>query len=155
MRSGDDVRIQPFEPRHQSEVRALILAGLAERWGDVDSSLNRDLDDIAASYADGRVLIAVRGEEIVGVGAIVPNEGTTVEIKRVSVARGARRSGVAASIVDALVSVARSWGSERVVCETNADWTSAVELYRSRGFTIDGDVTGPFGVETYFTFDLS
>ncbi len=70
--SKADLRIARFRPEDQDAVRALILAGLEERWGAVDPSLNPDLDDIAAIYADSVVLVAWTGNEIVGAGCTPP-----------------------------------------------------------------------------------
>ena len=155
MARNAQLEIAPFTPRHQPEVRALILAGLAERWEVLDESLNRDLDDIATSYATGRVLIAMRGGRVVGVGCIVPVDDNSAEIKRMSVASDERRSGVGAAIVDALLEVARSWSAQRVVCETSSHWSSAVEFYVRCGFRVDYEQEGNFGRDTYFSYTLA
>ncbi|MCP4415536.1 MAG: hypothetical protein GY805_02870, partial [Chloroflexi bacterium] len=42
--------IRPFHPQDQSATKQLILAGLVEHWGELDPSLNPDLNDIARSY---------------------------------------------------------------------------------------------------------
>jgi len=141
-------------PKHQSAVRTLVLSGLAERWGTVDTSLNHDLDDIASSYATGTVLIAVRRGSVVGTGAVVPRDRDTAEILRMSVARSERRNGIGRMLVVALIEVARSWAAQRVICETSSHWTSAVELYVSCGFRIDHEEHSDFGRDTYFAFDL-
>src|SRR3954453_18572858 len=66
--------LEDFDPADQSAVRDLILAGLADHWGELDASANRDLDDIASTYAAGRTLVA-RDET----GAIV---GTATRMAR-------------------------------------------------------------------------
>ena len=48
------------ERTNEDAVRSLILDGLQEHWGSVDPTLNPDLDDLAATYAAGRVLVADR-----------------------------------------------------------------------------------------------
>lgn len=151
MASDDQIEIVPFTPHHQSEVRALILAGLAERWETMDESLNRDLDDIATSYATGCVLLAIRGGRLVGTGIVVPRNQRTAEIVRMSVVNAERRGGVGRMIVDALIDVARSWSAQRVICETSSHWTSAVEFYVRCGFQVDHEKEGDFGRDTYFS----
>ncbi|MCE9622765.1 MAG: GNAT family N-acetyltransferase [Actinomycetia bacterium] len=151
----EDLEIRPFTRDYQSEVRALILEGLAERWGTLDESLNRDLDDIATSYATGRVLLAIRRGQVVGTGIIVPVDPTTAEIVRMSVAPAARRDGVGRRIVDALLQVARSWSVQRVICETTSHWTSAVDFYSQCGFRVDHEEEGAFGRDTYFSYMLA
>ena len=39
-------------------VRCLILHGLEEHWGSIDPTMNSDLNDLAVTYAAGRVLVA-------------------------------------------------------------------------------------------------
>ncbi len=149
------MQIVAFEPAHQADVRALILSGLAERWGELDPSFKHDLDDIARSYAAGRMLVAMRRREIVGVGAVLPRRDGTAEIRRVSVAAYERRSGVGALIVDSLLDIARSWGVQRVVCETSSNWTSAVDFYLARGFTLVREVDVPGDPQTHFVYELT
>lgn len=148
------VRIERFAARHQAQVRALVLAGFAERWAAIDDGLNHDLDDIATSYASGCMLVAVRDEIVVGAGAVVPRDRDSAEIVRVSVAMSERRSGIGRMLIAALVEVARSWPVQRVVCETSSHWTSAVELYIGCGFVVDHEEVGAFGRDTYFTYSL-
>ena len=45
----DDLVIRTFASEDQVEVATLILAGLAEHWGEVDESLNPDVDDLAGA----------------------------------------------------------------------------------------------------------
>ena len=45
--------VRPFQLDDQALVRALILDGLAGRWGHLDDNLNPDLDNISATYSAG------------------------------------------------------------------------------------------------------
>lgn len=148
--SDATLRIVPFKPVDQVAARALILTGLAERWGTLDDSLNPDLIDIASTYASGVFLCAWADDELVGTGALRNCEMGAVEIVRMSVARAWRRRGVGRAIAQALVSEARAQGYRRVVLETTETWEDAVRFYLGLGFVIthhqDGDV--------YFALDL-
>jgi len=63
---GDDITVvRRFDPSDQEHARALILEGLKEHWGQIDPSLNRDLDDIAVTYKDGLFLVACRGPDLI------------------------------------------------------------------------------------------
>ncbi len=53
-----ELQVGRFEPADQDAARALILDGMVERWGAVDPTRNRGLDDIATSCADARFLVA-------------------------------------------------------------------------------------------------
>ncbi|MCO5221034.1 MAG: GNAT family N-acetyltransferase [Thermomicrobiales bacterium] len=136
--SARDATIRDFEPRDQEVVRSLVLAGLGEHWGYIDETLNPDLDDIAAAYpADrARVLVAEdRQGQIVGCGCVVQEEGAIGRLVRMSVARAARGRGLGRRLVTELEAIAVAWGCTRLVCETTHDWTDAIALYRSAGFT--------------------
>ncbi|MCA9974019.1 MAG: GNAT family N-acetyltransferase [Anaerolineales bacterium] len=136
--------IRPFRPADQSAARDLILAGLAERWGALDPSLNRDLDDIWRHYVagGGAFLVVERAGEIVGTGGLSVEAPGVSRIERVSVARAHRRRGLARAISQALVAEARRRGDTAVVVETTASWRSAVALYRACGFTPEGERDG-------------
>jgi hypothetical protein len=80
--------VVPFSPDHQTQARQLIVSGLGERWGTLDDTRNPDLDDLAASFASGAFLVAVRAGTVVGTGGLLPRGPETVEIVRMSVAIG-------------------------------------------------------------------
>ena len=71
MSLGDDIRIGRFDLGMQEAFRLLVLDGMAERWGSVDESLNTDLDDIDAHYANDCVLVALNGALVVGTGILL------------------------------------------------------------------------------------
>ncbi len=139
-----DVTLSPFQPEDQAAVQQLILAGLAEHWGALDPALNRDLDDIAATYASALFLVARRDGAIVGAGALIPRAEGIAEIVRMSVATSARRGGVGSQILRALCEYAQTAGCRRVVLETTATWREVIAFYQRFGFQIthycDGDV---------------
>lgn len=150
----DGVAIRTFERRDQPEVAALILGGLAEHWETVDVSLNPDVDDLAASYPDGRTIVAVRDGRIVGTGTVFPIGDETAEIKRMSVDPSCRRSGLGRILVADLLATARAWGLERVVLETSAHWDDVVAFYLGCGFELTHHHVGDFGRDAWFALEL-
>jgi putative acetyltransferase len=144
------IEIVPFRPQDQDAVRVLILAGLEEHWGYLDGSKNPDLQNIAASYAQGAFLVAWLNGEIVGTGAFRPHSADAVKVVRMSVARHLRRLGIGRQILDGLCKRAVRSGYERVILETTKTWLDVIEFYRAFGFRIthytDDDV--------YFVLDL-
>jgi hypothetical protein len=66
--------ILPFKAEDQAEAKNLILAGMGEHFGEIDHSLNPDLNDIAASYAGAIFLVAWCENRIVGTGALVRDQ---------------------------------------------------------------------------------
>jgi putative acetyltransferase len=149
-----NVDFHDLRPDEQDAVRSLILEGLREHWGSVDPALNPDLDDLATTYAAGRVLVASDGAVVVGTGTVIRCDDTTAEIVRMSVVRTYRRSGLGRRLVEDLVATARRWGMSRVVLETSAHWTEVVEFYERCGFTQTLFESGNFGIDAWFEMKL-
>lgn len=148
------ITVVPFEPADQAAARDLILAGLGEHWGTVDHSLNPDLDDIAASYADGTFLVAWEGQRLVGTGALVPRSNGAAEVVRMSVAADRRREGIGTLILRRLCEETRRLGFQRVILETTASWQEVVAFYQRFGFRITHYEDSPFGPEAHLELDL-
>ena len=133
-----ELHIRPFTPADQRAARALILAGLGERFGFVDETLNPDLDDITARFLAHRhaFLIAEQAGEVVATGGLIfEPEGDVCQLVRISVRRELRRQGVARAIVAALLALARERGCQRVWVETHEPWHDAIALYERMGFS--------------------
>ena len=148
------VDIHDFRRDEQDAVRLLILHGLGEHWGSVDPALNPDLDDLAATYAAGRILVATDGGAVVGTGTVIRRNATTAEIVRMSVVRRCRRTGLGRRLVEELVATARRWNMSSVVLETSAHWTEVVEFYGRCGFTQTHFESGSFGRDAWFEMKL-
>lgn len=148
------IELRDFERRDQPRVRRLVLEGLGEHWGSIDESLNRDLDDIAASYVSGRTVVALLQGEVVGTGTVVSRDASSAEIVRMSVASSCRRSGVGRALVEELIRTARTWSSQRVVLETSSGWTDTIAFYLACGFGTTGVRDGEFGEDTWFELRL-
>ena len=132
------IAVRVFTPADQHAARALILAGLGERFGAIDETRNPDLDDIAARYlAQGhRFVVAEQAGALVGTGALLYEpDGATCQLVRVSVRRDLRRRGIAQAIVAELLAEARAQGRRRVWLETDVPWQDAIALYQRLGFT--------------------
>lgn len=129
------LRIQAFHRSEQGAARALISAGLRERFPDWDETKNEDLPDIYASYPGrGHVfLVAYLDGRLIGAGGLVVGDGAG-QIVRVSVHAAFRNRGIARRIVEALVDEAGLRGLAIVWMETNEDWWAAIALYKSAGF---------------------
>lgn len=141
----DRVTLRDLRLADQQVVRALVLDGLRDRWGDAyDPTANPDLDDIWATYVarGAEVVVAEHDGALVGTGTLRPEPDGSGRILRMSVASSLRRRGVARAIVEELVGRAARRGLEPVVVLTDTPWTSAVELYRSCGFTEVGRSDG-------------
>lgn len=127
---------RPFSPTDQAAAKQLILNGLAEHWGELNLSLNPDLNDIQASYIDsGGVFIVVEADgKLIGTGALMPEGDNTARIMRVSVHQDYRRMGMGRGITAQLVKTARQIGYTRILVETTDTWQAAIQLYQDFGF---------------------
>ena len=131
-----ELRITPFEKKYQSETRALILQGLGEHWGWIDEDINEDLEDIASYYRDGLFVLAWIDNNLVGTGALMPEDKGVVRVVRMSVLESYRRQGIGNIILDYLISQARSMGCHMIVAETTSTWTDAIGFYEDYGFNL-------------------
>jgi putative acetyltransferase len=152
--------IRPLQPEDADAARQLILAGLGQRFGAVDTALNPDLNTLWDTYSQpGTVfLVAEADGRIVGCGALIPEAGAdnTARIVRVSVAADVQGRGLGRRISQALLDSARAQGIARVLVETNADWDSALRLYQALGFREERrEINNTFGfVEVHMALDL-
>ena len=95
-------------------------------------------------------LMAWAGEELVGTGALLPEDEATGRIVRMSVARGWRRQGIGRQVLQALLAAARERDYRQVVLETTATWTGAIGFYERMGFRPVGEVAG----ELHFVYRI-
>jgi ribosomal protein S18 acetylase RimI-like enzyme len=144
--SDADVSLALATPNEFAEVRALIEAGLARRWGaNNDPRRNGDLNDFAATYARAPVVVAKSPDgAIVGCGILIDEVPGVARIVRMSVAHDRQRRGVGGRVLAELIEQARRRDCREIVLETTADWGSAVAFYRRHGFVethrADGDI---------------
>lgn len=126
---------KPFE----KQARQLILNGLEERFGFLDSSFNPDLADIMQHYSQpGFIfLTGIYNNEVVCTGALTEEEPGVGRIQRMSVKKSCRRIGIAGSMLQELEARANKAGYKQVVLETNNEWHSAIEFYRKRGYRLN------------------
>ena len=150
---SDDVRIRPFRLQDQTAVKNLILTGLVEYWGSLDPTLNPDLNNIAASYANGTFLVATLHEEIIATGALIFEKASNVptgRVVRMSTNKQYRRQGIGYILLDALCKVAKDTGYELIVCETTSTWQNAITFYLNFGF----EIIGEWGGDTHFQLSI-
>ncbi|MGD0174575.1 MAG: GNAT family N-acetyltransferase [Anaerolineales bacterium] len=143
--------LRPFRPEDQTQAEDLILEGLKEHWGSIDTQRNPDLDDIAASYTRGFFLVAALGDRIVATGALIPRAAGVAEIVRMSVARAERRRGIGSAVLRRLLEDAKAAGYQKIILETTATWDEAIAFYQKHGFRF----THLRGGDTFFALDLS
>lgn len=116
-------------------------------------SFEAELDGLPGAYAPpaGRLLIAWRGEEALGIvalKAVEPDESGTCEIKRLWVAPAARGLGLGRALAEAAIQAAEGAGCGRLVLETAPQTMArAVALCRILGFDESAPYPGATGAE--------
>jgi ribosomal protein S18 acetylase RimI-like enzyme len=115
-------------------VRALIVAGLAERWNTYQAAFNPDLEDFAGYYGSSIVVVAKDEYHVVGCGVLMEESPGVGRIVRMSVSRDQRRTGVGSKVLLALLEAASRVGYGQVVLETTATWESAIAFYKAHDF---------------------
>jgi putative acetyltransferase len=96
----------------------------------------RELAELPGAYAppDGRLLLTVEGDEIVGCVALRRLTKSTCEMKRLYVQPAHRGKGVGRNLVEAVIAAAREIGYKRMRLDGVASLKDAAELYHSLGF---------------------
>lgn len=139
-----DAIVAPAEPLEYPALRALVIEGLREHWGEYDHAQNADLEAFGEVYASAVVLAAKVEGRIVGCGVLVRERDTVGRIVRMSVLAKERRRGIGGKLLQALLAEAQVHGYSEVVLETTATWQSAISFYAANGFVSreikDGDL---------------
>lgn len=138
---------RPLTPADNRPVRQLILAGLGERFGQVDETLNPDCDNLYQFYVEAGQTFLVLEEDghIIGCGALMaePGRENVGRLVRVSVASSHQGRGYGRIISQELMQKGVERGFTQLLVETNADWHSALQLYRALGFEEYGRTVDP------------
>lgn len=101
----------------------------------IEKALEDDLASIAKFQPPGgRLLLAVEGDEVVGIACLRRISPGTAEIKRMFVRPGQRGTGLGGALLDQLVTEAKASGYERIRLDSAMFMETAHALYRSRGF---------------------
>ncbi len=137
--------IRPITRADQAVAREIILAGLASRWRGLDPSLNRDLDDIESAYCatGGLFFVGEVAGDIVATCALTFDAPQIGRIERMSVRADWQGHGFGRKLTNHLIETARAHNCHTMMLETTSTWSSAIQLYKSCGFTYlfekDGD----------------
>ena len=110
----------------------------------------------------GRVVVARSNGCAIGVGTLKPIAADEVELKRLFVRPTQRGGGVGRQILEHLIAEARVIGYRTMRLETFGFMGSALDLYRSVGFTetsrfdgVEGASHGTAGVELFMRLRLA
>ncbi len=141
---SDELRVEPIGPRDQSAV----LAFLAQLPHGEHTFLKADAADpaVVAAWAEGapgRYLVARRGDDVVGVVAVVPGFGWSAHVGdlRLVVDPARRGHGVGAALARRAMSEAVALGLRKVTVEVPAGQTGVCRLFQDLGFVPEALLT--------------
>jgi len=109
---------------------------------------SQELDSLPGPYGppDGELLLAKRGDHVLGCIALKPLEPPRVaEIKRLFVRPQARKIGVGQTLVAAIMVTAQRLGYGEIKLDTLPGMESAIALYKGNGFV----AIPPYGSHPY------
>jgi aromatic-L-amino-acid decarboxylase len=92
----------------------------------------------------GAILLACRGDEILGTTALKPIENDSLELCKMGVSDAALGLGIGYVIGEAAIKKARELGAKRVYLETNSGLSPALNLYKKLGFSRVENFTSPY-----------
>jgi GNAT superfamily N-acetyltransferase len=126
------VEIRPARPDEEpaASLVAATVSELSERYGAEDPAI--DPDQFVPPR--GAFLIACVGDEPVGCGGVRVLTPGTAEIKRMFVATGARRRGVARALLAVLEEASLDLGCPTLRLETGLRQPEAIALYQEAGY---------------------
>lgn len=128
--------IVPYDRAHQDAFRRLNEAWIS-RYFRIEPPDRRVLDAPQEEILDkgGQIIVAARGEEVVGVCALLRVDAETFELAKMAVAESAQGLGIGYLVGQEAVERARRGGASRLILESNTVLTPAIALYRKLGFT--------------------
>lgn len=105
---------------------------LASEFQDLDA----ELADLAVAYGPpgGAALLAVAGDETVGIAAVRGLDDEICELKRTYVVPAHRRAGLGRELTVSAIAAARALGYRRIRLDTAERLAEALALYESLGF---------------------
>ena len=157
MASGGQIRIVDFEPQHHDAFRTLNEAWITKYFALEPS--DRAMLDAPGDYVlrkGGAILVALTGEKVVGVCALLAAGAETFELAKMAVSDAAQGRGVGTALGRAAIDRARSLGARRLFLESNTSLAPAMALYAKLGFRKIDAGPSPYcrcNIQMELTFD--
>ena len=100
-------------------------------------NIDDELKDPAKKYTapEGELLVAMEGEDVLGMIAYHRHSDTRCEMKRLYVKPSCRGMKLGEKLIEELIAHARQAGYKEMVLDTIVPLQSAIHLYKKLGFT--------------------
>src|ERR1700744_2676676 len=147
--SSDDFTITPARTAIELTSAAALFRAYAKALP-VDlapQGFSQELKSLPGVYAppDGELLLAKRGDHVLGSIALKRLEPRVAEIKRLFVRPQARKAGIGRALVAAMLKTAKERGYLQIKLDTLPQMQGAIALYKSFGFA----PIAPYGSHPY------
>jgi GNAT superfamily N-acetyltransferase len=135
---GPVAEIVDYRPAYKKWFRRLNLEWLEELL-EVEPADERMLSDPNGQIIrrGGRILFALKRDEVVGTVALIRLDQHTVELAKMAVTARARGQGIGRALAEAALARAEEMGAATVVLHTVPKLEAACQLYESLGFSVD------------------
>lgn len=99
-------------------------------------NLEEELNDLKAKYTypNGRIIVALVDEKVVGCVAFYKHNLKRCEMKRLYVKKEYRNLKIGQKLVEEIIALAKKDGYQEMVLDTIKPLTNAINLYKKMGF---------------------
>ncbi len=135
MEPETELIIREFKPGDETAFRRLNEEWIV-RYFALETKDDEMLADPQRTILDrgGRILFAIRGDEVVGCCALLAAGLREFEVAKMAVTESYRAAGIGRRLLAETIAVARIAGATRLYLETNHKLAPAIRLYESLGF---------------------
>jgi len=138
-----DVEIVPFETSHREHFKRLNIEWLEKHFyvEAIDEEVLGQPEKILQK--GGAILLAERGDEVVGTVALIRHKGDRYELSKMAVTERHKGRGIGHQLLRAAIGKYEELGGRELFLETNHKLTPAIRLYEANGFVRAERPKGP------------
>lgn len=131
----DEIQIIDYLPEYKIDFKRLNYNWIEKYFAveDEDRKLLENPDEYIIKPG-GAILIAKRGEDIIGTCGLIKVNKNTFEIVKMAVDEQERGKKIGNLLCDAVIKKAKELGANKIQLETNSNLIPAVNLYKKMGF---------------------
>ncbi len=119
------------------DIKVLIIEYITFLNRDLSfQNLEEELNDLKAKYTypNGRIIVALVDEKVVGCVAFYKHNLKRCEMKRLYVKKEYRNLKIGQKLVEEIIALAKKDGYQEMVLDTIKPLTNAINLYKKMGF---------------------
>ncbi|WP_461532581.1 GNAT family N-acetyltransferase [Sinomicrobium sp.] len=133
--TSEYVDIITFKPEYASAFADLNYAWV-NKYFKVEAHDHEILDNPLEKIINpgGQILLAIKGDEVVGTAALLPIDQDTYELTKIAVSEHHKGHKIGRRLILRAIDYALRQGKKRLVLQTNTKLTPAMNLYISSGF---------------------